>query len=984
MGVVQTVHAQDGTVTGRVTAQTSGLGLSAATIQLVGTNRTARAARDGTYTIRVPAGVATLRVIAVGYASVETTIQVAAGQATTLDFSLAQIRFTLEEIVVTATGEQARREIGNAVTQLNVADLTEVAPITNFQDVLNSRAPGVVVLPGNGTVGNGARIRIRGFSSASLSNDPLIYIDGVRVESGSPNSTLNMGGGKASFFDEINPEDIERIEIVKGPSASTLYGTQAANGVIRITTKRGREGPAQWNAYVEQGFTNDVADYPDVAFSRAVGGSQCLPWQQAEGLCTIDQLFTHNLMTQEGFSPLKTGYRQQYGVNVTGGTEAVQYFVSAEWLNEDGTIRMPDTEQAVLREERGIDEVPHEQRNPNELTRSSLRANIDARLGENADLSFSSAFTSSNIRFPVTGNQVQSVYVAALNGSADPDAPSMWGFSPPNESMAHNVIRLNDRFISSATVSLRPTTFLNLRGTTGIDYLDYSDNETILTGQGCRLCGDRIGKRSINRFNKSIWYTEAVGSANYDLGDRVTLKTSLGFQFTKELLVAALNSGETFPPGGRTINAAATRTSSELTTETVTIGTFVEQRVGFDDRLFLTGALRYDQNSTFGSADRSALYPKAAISFVVLEDRGSGFMNLFRVRGALGWSGLQPGANAALQFFNPVTATTAFGDVATVTLGGLGNDLLKPERSREIELGFDLSLVGSRVDFQGTYYKKNTTDALINRPLPGSLGATATRTENLGEVSNEGVELQLNALVVDGQNFSWDVGISVWGNKNRLVELGEGVPPVTGFNFQNREGLPLFSLFERALLSYEDTNGDGIITPSEIVVSDTVVSGGSPAPVRGATFNTSINLFSNRVQISGLADYRGGFNSLNVNDLFQCAFTQNCTQLNAPSPSLEDQAKAVAGPQAPGSYFEKADFLRIREASIAFELPRRWAQAVRANHLRLTITGRNLATITSFGSWDPELNTVSNDAGVFNFGVAGLPRTFLFRLNVGF
>ena len=332
---------------------------------------------------------------------------------------------------------------------------------------------------------------------------------------------------------------------------------------------------------------------------------------------------------------------------------------------------------------------------------------------------------------------------------------------------------------------------------------------------------------------------------------------------------------------------------------------------------------------------------KVALSYVMLENPGSGFLNLFRLRGAVGWSGLQPNQNQALQSLRPVTATTRFGDVAAVTLLNLGNDELKPERSREFELGFDLGLLGDRIDFQGTYYKKRTTDALIRRPLPGSLGATATRTENLGEVSNEGIEIQLNALVVDRPDFSWDVGLSVWGNKNRLVKLAEGVPPVTGFGFQNREGLPLFNMFWPALLSFDDANADGIISPSEIVVSDTAVSGGSPSPVRGATFTTSLSLFDNKLRIGALADYRGGFNSLNVSDLFMCSFNQNCRQVNDPSSSLEDQAKAVAGSRGIfGSYWEKADFLKIREASISYELPQRWARAARASRLSVTLTGR--------------------------------------------
>src|SRR5213079_3467761 len=184
-----------------------------------------------------------------------------------------------------------------------------------------------------GVVGSGSRVRIRGLSSASLSNDPLVYIDGIKVEIGSPNFTVQLGGGKPSFLNDIDPDEIEDIEIVKGPSASTLYGTQAANGVIRITTKRARPGRAQWNLFDEEGFNKDVTSYPGQYYSQGTSTStgavrQCLPWQQVQGSCTITQLYSRNLFRDAGSSPLATGARMSRALQINGGSEQVRYFIS--------------------------------------------------------------------------------------------------------------------------------------------------------------------------------------------------------------------------------------------------------------------------------------------------------------------------------------------------------------------------------------------------------------------------------------------------------------------------------------------------------------------------------------------------------------------------------------------------------------------------------------------------------------------------------
>jgi TonB-dependent SusC/RagA subfamily outer membrane receptor len=286
-----------------------------------------------------------------GYRSEQKPATVAAGQPTTVDWALNQAPFTLEEIVTTATGEQLKREIGNTVANIETTQLVQQAQTPDLTAVLNGRVAGVTVIANDGVAGSGSRIRIRGISSASLSNDPLLYVDGVRVAERGQALSIYAGGGSPSFLNDINPEEIENIEIVKGPAAATLYGTQAANGVIRITTKRGKAGPAKWTLYSEQGAVQDNNKYLDVWFSKkTTGAGNCFLFLQAAGACTSAGLFHKNLLRDEPYNSLKTGYRYQYGAQVSGGTGRVrgprgplQDAPVGSRLLEAGSRRYPDS-----------------------------------------------------------------------------------------------------------------------------------------------------------------------------------------------------------------------------------------------------------------------------------------------------------------------------------------------------------------------------------------------------------------------------------------------------------------------------------------------------------------------------------------------------------------------------------------------------------------------------------------------------------------
>lgn len=986
--------AQQASVTGKVTDESTGQPLVGARIQATTQQVYAVTNQQGQYTLKgLTATTHTLRIFMLGYAPQTKTIAVPTA-GTTVDWSLKAVPFQLEEIVTTATGEQASRELGNSVSKIQAAQLVESAPITNAMQALSGRVAGVNVLQSNGTSGTGARIRIRGISSLSLSNDPLLYIDGVRVAGDAPAGAF-IGGGTVSKLNDLNPEEIETIEVVKGPSAATLYGTQAANGIIRVTTKRGRAGAPTWNMWGEAGALMDTYTYPGTWFSKAVGSNNaCLPWQAAKGQCQIEKLYSLFLLNDKATTPFTTGFRNQVGASVGGGSDLFRYFVSAETELETGALKLPDAEADVLKTERGVTDLPHNQLRPNHFNKHNFRINLNANPRSNLDISVSSGVVVNNIRLPQTGDNFSSMIGAPMFGSPNPAtlaATGGYGFSRPANSIGKETFRKNDHFINGLTVNWRPTSWLSARATTGLDYLRYSDEQYTRNSQGCLTCttsglSERQGFKLYNNYTDTKYTVDLNGTAQFALTKRINSKTAVGAQYNHDKLFGVLGTAGPLPPGIVSLSAGAQKILNEQTTDVITLGTYIEQQFGLDNRLFLTGAVRVDDNSAFGKDFRSATYPKVGASWVALESRDKTWLNSLRLRGAYGASGQSPRPLDAITYDAPVTASI-FGTPNTpgIVLGALGDNSLKPERSREIEAGFDAGLLNNRVNLEVTFYDKKTTDALVARPLPPSAGAGQSRIENVGTVSNKGLEISINARVIESPSLNWDVQIEAAGNKNRLVELNKGVPPITGFGNKNGPGYPMFGLWWPTLLSWSDKDNNGFIDPTEVVVSDTAVFLGSTVPTRTLAFNTAVSLFKNKLRLGGQIDYRGGYVSHNINALFQCAFQVNCKDIHDPTATLEQQARAIAGPRAFGAYAQNAEHIRLREVSVSYQAPSALARAFRARTMNIVATGRNIA-IKKFGftSWDPENTTQSNDASNYNFVQQAQPLTLLLRVNLGF
>ena len=1013
--LVATRAAAQGTVTGRVSAQATGEPLTETRVAVVGTNLFGVTGADGRYTIRsVPAGTFDVRVLRFGFVEMKRPAMVTSGGTTVLDFAMTPAAVQLQEVVTTATGEQRRVELGNAIGTIDAAKLAATAPITSINDLLTARTPGVSVASGLQT-GSGMRVRIRGASSLNLANDPIYVIDGVRMTSSLGDNAffLSTGGARPSRVADINPEEIENIEIVKGPSAATLYGTDAANGVIVITTQKGRTGATQWNVFGEGGVIKDINTYPTAytieghtAAGGSIRGAACTLREVAARTCLVDSVRSYNVFKDPDASVLGTGNRYQAGLQVSGGTERYRFFLSGDREEETNLFTLPPFEKRRF----AAANLPLRDywEHPNALKRNSFRANLNATVVPTLDLAVSTAYINVGNRFMRESNLTAGIGSHAFGGPGyadngnSPAGNPLHGYrqATPGEVFQEFRGQTVNRFIGSVASNWRPYSWLANRGTVGIDLASDVDLAYNYRGEGTAInTTTRLGFKDDNRTTLRNLSFDLASTATWPLRSSLTSKLTAGLQYVNFLRDVGENSGTDLPQGTTTTTPAAVPFAQELTTIQKTLGAYVEEQIAFRDRLFVTGALRSDQNSAFGTNFQHVLYPKASVSWIASDE--SFFphvpkLDQLRLRASFGASGVQPGSNDALRSYEGRVINVRGTDSPGAIFTALGNPQLRPERSEEFETGFDARLFGSRANFEATYYHKRTKDALIDAIVPPSLGAAINVKRNLGAVKNEGFELGLNSQVLDWRGVAADIGVTYSTNKNRLVTLGEDVPPVVNAPTRAQSGYPLFGYWDFPILSYADKNGDGLISYSsnaslnEVVVGDSAQFIGSSQPTRMATISPGIDLFNRRVRITSLFDYKGGHYLYNNTERIRCT-RPNCTGRSNPDSPLFQQARAVALIDHPkrtlAGYFEKADFTRWRELAVTVSLPDRLASRyLRARTGSFTFASRNLHVWTKYGGIDPETDRFAGDATNVpeEFQTISVPTYFTFRLNIGF
>ncbi len=1015
-------HAQQATISGRVTDAKSARPIESAQVNIVGSNLGGVTNPDGRYVLRgVRPGTYQLRVLRVGYAETKQPVTVAGDQPVTANFALNTVAVTLDPVVTTATGEQRRIEIGNATSNISVAKVVQSAPIANANDLLNSRAAGVTVTSGTQT-GTGARIRVRGTNSISLNNEPIWIIDGIRMTSANGSFSTatgngasgNTGGNNASRVGDIDPNNIESIEIVKGPSAATLYGTDAANGVVVVTTKRGRAGAPQWDVSVGGGVITDRNEYPTAytLFGRRTDGVSptapnfCNLQRVGIGVCTVDSVGSLNIFKEKDLTPLSTGSQRQLGVQLKGGSEQFNFFVGADQAGEIGILSLPQFERARFQR----DSLPlHDWTDrPNTMDRKSLRVNLGSAVSPKLDISAQTNFIQVAQRYSLESNATAGLGSHLFGGPGYRGNGTVSGLGTPLNGYRawtpgymwqERTDQEVNRFIWSTSAQWRPTTWLSNRAVVGQDYTARDDGNLLLRGEGPPLSATtRLGSRGVSRVNISNFTVDGSSTASFTPWTAVTFKTTVGGQYINSYTSLAQSGGRELAAGAQTVQAGAAPSVFEQAAVQKTVGLFVEQAVALRDRLFLTAAVRSDQNSAFGTNFQRVLYPKLSASYLISEEsfwKAPSWVNSVRLRAAYGQSGVQPRPTDALQFYRAGTTSIANADAPTVIFGSLGNPELKPERSGEFEGGFEAGMFADRLRIDATYYNKRTKDALIAAIIPPSFGIVTRQVSNLGAVRNSGFELQLNAAILDRPGFGWDVALGGSTNANEVLDLGN-TPPQIGDASRVVVGYPIGGLWAKPILGWEDKNKDGILTyfadaaKNEVFVADSAIFRGYATPRYTATLTSGWDLLQRTLRVQTLFDYRGGNKWFNDTERLRCQ-RPNCQGRNFPGAPFELQAANIARLEHPNNtldgYFQKGAFVRLREMSVQYTLsPALAGKALRGRSASIALSGRNLKLWTKYLGTDPEtaFNLTSGTDVPADFQTLAPPSFFVFRVNVGY
>jgi TonB-linked SusC/RagA family outer membrane protein len=980
-----TAQQNTGTIAGRVVEAEGQRPIAEAQIVVVGTTRGARTDADGRYRLTsVPAGSVTLRVARIGFQSTTRQVIVSAGQEATADFSVGPVATVLSAVTTTASGtQQLARENGASVSQISV-DTIVLAPVQNFSQLVTARTAGVTIAQSTGTTGEGARVRIRGANSMSLSNEPLLIIDGVRIDNTPESNSIDVGGQSPSRLNDINPEDIESFEVIKGPAAAALYGTAAANGVIQITTRRGTAGKAKWNAYGEFGSIYENNFYPPnyggwtnqplydpPGWEGKTPNPTCNLVDQSLGNCIIDSLSTFSPLEQH--SPFRTGHRQKLGGSVSGGVPASTYFLSADAEQEAGVYTTSN------------------------LSKLNLRGNIAAHPSDKVDVNVSTGFLRSQLQLPQNDNNYYGAISDGLAGwpADDPITPTnprgTNGYNPIPPQQFDNIDtrQFVNRFTGGANAAWRPLSWLSGNATLGLDVVNRSDEQTIPPAT-VFFTNDSLGSRTADRFQVLNITSNYSLTGRYHLLPALEGITQAGYQYQQaqsrasEAFVLTAGSGSL---GG----TVSDKTIDEITIDNKTVGGFVSQQLNWNEKLYVTLALRGDKNSAFGKNFGFIKYPSASASYIVTE--GGTMLNQLRLRTAYGESGLRPGVLDAIAYFTAAPARLDSVDVAGVTSGNLANPNLKPEHSREYEVGLDAGFFGDRASIGLTYYDKRSRDALVLVPLAQSLGGPSTQFQNLGAVTNKGIELTLNATPLQTNSAVLALTLTASGNRNRVASLGGGAPILFGYSQRHVEGYPLGGYWGTTVDSMHLENDGSLIPDTNHVFFSTDPDKyrflGSALPTRQGSLLGDLTLFKN-VRISTLFEYRGGNKMYNSTEQFRCLpFVLICRGLNDKSAPIIEQANAVADYFSNGDFFggyiEDAGFVKWRELSLTINAPARYAQMARASALSLTFAGRNLGTWTKYSGLDPEVNVLGQDNnGQGDFLTQPQVRYFITRLNLTF
>ncbi len=895
----------------------------------------------------------------IGYAT-----QTLAVDGQTMSINLSPDATQLDEIVITGLGSSVKRgNLANAVATVSTEELVGKTNQSTIDGALYGKVTGVNITASSGAPGGGFALRLRGISSINGNNQPLYIVDGVYLNNAEIPSGLRFASGANRGNEEnapnriadLDPNDIENIEILKGASAAAIYGTRANAGVVIITTKKGRAGKTKINLNQSVGFNTIIKklgmrNWTASSVEAAFGPSEVALFNQA--------IASGGLIDYEDEIYGEQGLITDTKISASGGNDKTTFYVGASYRDEAGII-----------ENTGFD-------------RFSLRANIEHKISNTFDLSVNSNFIQSGSQRSFSGNENQGGlsygYTLAYTRPWFNGFPDANGNYPDNPNASGNPIYVrdktvnddvNNRLIQSAKLT---TNILQTEGSTlkmiwsgGIDFLANETFVYVPETHQAQKGGDNgfigVGKNNFKNYNLlgiAVWNKDAMGG---DLG----LTTQAGISYLSRDADLILNRATQLIPGQTALGQGSSQQIDQTQSLVREFGYFGQIEGNYKDQLVGTLGYRIDKSTLNGDPNKFYGFPKASLAINLQNFDGwqSATIDQLKVRAAYGETGSSASFGSVFTSLNQ----TSIGGVGGSSISSLkGDSNIQPETSQELEAGIDLRFLG-KIGVELSYYNRNVKDLILSRALETSSGF-GSETTNLADLKNYGVELGLNIDAYDTETFSWDTGIQFWFNRSEITRLDVPAFPQPGAGFGL--GLGTFYIQEGQPVTQLAGNVNGV--PTQI---------GNVEPDFQMSFNNQFSIGKN-LDIRFLIHWKEGGENINLSKLL--------TDLNSLTPDLD----TPAGQERTGlgfvaeRFIEPAAYMRLREAAIYYTLPDTtfsWLSEG-ISSVRLGLTGRNLFTITDYSSYDPE-TSVNGGAGLSS-GIEVTPfpssKQYMFNLNVKF
>ncbi len=984
-------NAQEKTVTGNIANQNDGSPLPAVSVMIKGTKYGAVTDEKGSFTLKIPSKSSTLVIRHIGYKDQEITV----GDKTVINVSLVSASTTMSEIVVTGYGQQSRKTLTSAITSVSSKEIENI-PSPSTDQLLQGRASGVQVNSNTGAPGGGVFVRIRGTSSINASSDPLYVVDGIPIQSNSL-ATLGLGGSVTSPIADINPADIQSIEILKDASATAIYGARAANGVVLITTKRGSNRKAKITAGVYYGRQQaikkpDVVDGP--TFERLINESSTNNWTDLYGSVTARnpqgvafKLPYANpdtaLNTDWGAPIFRTGALRNIDLSISGGSEKMHYLVSTNNF----------LQEAIL--------------NNSDFTRNTFRVNLDFSPIDKLKIGTNILYSRNNRTRGRSDDNISGALEGAFFFPANlpyyqPNgAYTKFGtFESPLAAIKHSDISmLTNRVLGAVYAEYEFIRGLRLKSSFSLDYSNVEESlyDDSFTNAGSTVNGSA---QSIVGTNMN-WIQENVLSYQFNLTNH-SFNILLGTSAQEAETSSTTATGTQFPSDDfRKISAAAVQTASSTGTSYGIASLFSRITYDYKNKYLATINVRRDGSSRFGQSNQWGTFPSAALGWVLSEEAffsKLNFISSLKIRASYGITGNQSGIND-FQSLGLWTGGSAYAALPGISPSQLANPDLKWETTKQTDFGLDLSLFESRIHLTADYYNKNTEDLLLAVPVPRSTGFE-NLVQNYGKMQNKGFELAIGGdLFRNSSGLNWTANFNIATNKNKIVKLAA---PFFVYNrdiYKYQEGGEMFSFYlheqtgvnpKTGAPVFTDVNGDGKFDPN---VDRKIVGTANPKFFGGFTNTLNYKNFD----LMFFFQFSSGNKQLNWNLFFlehggTRASQFSGSQLNrwqkdgdvTMVPRLN--ASNYAADLRPSRFLEDGSYTRLKNLSLGYSIPAAWLGKISMSSARIYISGQNLITFTKYTGLDPELTGTASNALTQGIEFFSMPqaRTMMAGINVSF